>query len=196
MAVTAIACAVLAVAPFVVAPVLQHVLERLPASRGADIGGLGAVLHLPGIDGSMAPGLIAAALAAAVLIAVGLARWGSRRRPDAVRLPLWACGADDLTSRMQYTATSFAQPLQRVFDDVLRPDTDIEVTHVEESHYLTEKVAYRVRMADAIEDRLYAPVLRVVAGCAQLVRRAHTGSVHLYLGYGALGVLIVLVVAR
>jgi hypothetical protein len=29
-----------------------------------------------------------------------------------------------------------------------------------------------------------------------MIRRAHTGSVHLYLGYGALGVLIVLVVAR
>jgi hydrogenase-4 component B len=144
----------------------------------------------------MAPGLIAAALVAAVLIAAGLTRWGSHRRPDAATLPLWACGADDLTSRMQYTATSFAQPLQRVFDDVLAPDTDIEVTHVEESRYLAEKVAYRVRMADAIEDRLYPPVLRVVAGGAQLVRRAHTGSVHLYLGYGALGILIVLLVAR
>ena len=33
-------------------------------------------------------------------------------------------------------------------------------------------------------------------GRARMVRRAHTGSVHLYLAYGALGVLIVLVVAR
>ncbi len=196
MAVGAIACAVLAVAPFIVAPVLRRVLECLPASGDGDVAGFGAVLHLPGLQGSMAPGLIAAALVIAMLIAVGLARWGSRRRPDAATLPLWACGADDLTSRMQYTATSFAQPLQRVFDDVLAPDTDIEVTHIEESQYLAEKVAYRVRMADAIEDRLYPPVLRVVTGCAQLIRRAHTGSVHLYLGYGALGVLIVLVVAR
>ncbi|CKR25453.1 oxidoreductase [Mycobacterium tuberculosis] len=31
---------------------------------------------------------------------------------------------------------------------------------------------------------------------AELLRRAHTGSVHRYLAYGALGVLIVLVVAR
>jgi formate hydrogenlyase subunit 3/multisubunit Na+/H+ antiporter MnhD subunit len=196
MAVAAIGCGVLAVAPFTVAPGLQHVLEALPSSRGADIGGLGAVLHLPGLDASMAPGLIVAAVVAAVLIAVGLARWGWRRRPAPVRLPLWACGADELTARMQYTATSFAEPLQRVFDDVLAPDTDIEVTHVEDSHYLVEKVAYRVRMADAIEDWLYTPVLRVVAGCAQLIRRAHTGSVHLYLAYGAFGVLIVLVIAR
>ena len=61
---------------------------------------------------------------------------------------------------------------------------------------LVEKVTYRAWIADAIEERLYTPVIRAVAAAAGLVRRAHTGSVHLYLAYGALGVLIVLVVAR
>ena len=111
-------------------------------------------------------------------------------------MPLWACGADELTARMQYTATSFAEPLQRVFDDVLRPDSDVEVTHYAESRYMAESVTYRSRIGDAIEERLYRPVLTAVAVAAGLVRRAHTGSVHLYLAYGALGVLIVLVVAR
>ncbi len=97
---------------------------------------------------------------------------------------------------MEYTATSFAQPLQRVFDDVLRPDTDIEVTHLAESRYMAEQVTYRSRIGDAIEERWYRPVLAGVAAGAALVRRAHTGSVHLYLLYGALGVLVVLVIAR
>ncbi len=44
--------------------------------------------------------------------------------------------------------------------------------------------------------RAYPPVIAAVTAAAGLVRRAHTGSVHLYLAYGALGVLIVLVVAR
>lgn len=196
MAVAAIGCVALAISPFVVAPALQRVLERLPASRDADLAPLGMVLHLPGLDGSIAPGLIAAALAAAMLIAVGIGQWRSRRRPDPVSLPLWACGADELTSRMQYTATSFAQPLQRVFDDVLRPDTDIEVTPVADADYQVRSIAYRARITDALEDLLYTPVVRGIAGCAQLIRRAHTGSVHLYLAYGALGVLIVLVAAR
>ena len=86
--------------------------------------------------------------------------------------------------------------MQRVFDDVLRPDTDVEVTPIEESQYLVAKVTYRARITDAVQDLLYTPVIRLVAGCAQGVRRAHTGSVHLYLAYGALGVLGVLVVAR
>src|SRR6185312_524891 len=142
------------------------------------------------------PGLIAAGLAAAVVFAVVLARWRWRRRPKPVALPLWACGADDLTARMQYTATSFAEPLQRVFDDVLRPDTDIEVTHTAESRYLADKISYRSSIGDVIEERLDVPVVRAVRTAAAMMGRAHTGSVHLYLAYGALGVLIVLVVAK
>lgn len=196
MAGAAVGCVVVAILPFVVTATLQSVLDSVPASRNADLTGLGIVLRLPGIDGSMSPTLLAATLAGAVLIVPLLAGWGARHRPASVTSPLWACGADDLTPRMQYTATSFAQPLERVFNDVLRPDTGIEVTHLEETRYHVDRIAYRTRVSDAIEDRVYAPILRAVAACAQVVRHAHSGSVHLYLGYGVLGVLIVLVVAR
>lgn len=196
MVAAACACVVLAVAPAVLAAPLRRVLATLPASARADLSGLGTVLHLPGLAGSIAPGLIAVLLVIAVLVAVGAAQWGSWRRPEPAVLPLWACGADDLTARMQYTATSFGEPLQRVFDGVLRPDTAVEVTPFKESQYLVAKVAYRARITDAVENLLYTPVIRLVAACAQGVRRAHSGSVHLYLAYGALGVLVVLVVAR
>lgn len=167
-----------------------------PAAQAVKFTGLGAVVRLPAMSGSIAPGVIAAAVLAAALAVAVLARWRFRRRPAPARLPLWACGAADLTVRMQYTATSFAEPLQRVFGDVLRPDTDIEVTHTAESRYMAERITYRTAVADAIEQRLYTPVVGAVAAMAELLRRAHTGSVHRYLAYGALGVLIVLVVAR
>jgi len=194
MTLAALTCAMLAVAPILLAPALHRVLAALPATHGADVPRLGAVLRLPGIAGSIAPGLLAAALMVAVLLAIGLARWGVRHRPAAVSAPLWTCGADRLTARMQYTATSFAEPLQRVFDDVLRPDTDVEITHHAESRYLVERVAYRARLGDAVEERLYTPVIRAVTACAQWIGRLHTGSVHVYLAYGGLGLLVVLVV--
>ena len=197
MALAAAAATVIAVSPAVLAGSLRRVLAALPAAGGAGAGPrLGTLLRLPGVAGSMSPGLLAGALVVAVLVALGLARWGVRRRPPPVAAPLWACGADGLSSRMQYTATSFAEPLQRVFDDVLRPDTDVEVTHFAESAYLVEKVTYRARWVDPVEQHLYTPVVRAVTAVAQLVRRGHTGSVHLYLAYGALGLLLVLLVTR
>jgi formate hydrogenlyase subunit 3/multisubunit Na+/H+ antiporter MnhD subunit len=197
MALAAAACAVFAVAPAALGPLLKQVLAALPAVGGNEAGpALGAYLRLPGIPGSMSPGLIAVALVVAVLLALGLGRWGLRHRPAAAVVPLWACGADSLSSKMQYTATSFAEPLQRVFDNVLKPETDVEVTHFAESQYLVEKVTYRTLLADPVEQRLYTPVVAAVTAWAQWVRRAHSGSVHLYLAYGALGLLIVLVVTR
>ncbi|QTE30753.1 proton-conducting transporter transmembrane domain-containing protein [Pengzhenrongella sicca] len=197
MGLAAAACLVLALAPALLAPALGRVLAVLP-SLGGDVVGpqLGTYLRLPGVAGSMSPGLLALALVCAVLVALLIARWGSRHRPAPAVVPLWACGADSLSPRMQYTATSFAEPLQRVFDDVLRPDTDVEVTHFAESKYLVEKVTYRARWVDPVEQRLYTPVVGAVTALAQAVRRAHTGSVHLYLAYGAAGLLIVLLVAK
>jgi NADH:ubiquinone oxidoreductase subunit 5 (subunit L)/multisubunit Na+/H+ antiporter MnhA subunit len=197
MSLAAAACAVFALVPAALSPALGRVLAALPSVGGTQAGpALGTYLRLPGIAGSMSPGVIAAALLVAVLLALGLGRWGARRRPVAAQVPLWACGADSLSSRMQYTATSFAEPLQRVFDNVLKPETDVEVTHFAESQYLVEKVTYRNLQADPVEKRLYTPVVLAVTTWANWVRRAHPGSVHLYLAYGALGLLIVLVISR
>ncbi|OBJ71467.1 proton-conducting transporter membrane subunit [Mycobacterium sp. 1274756.6] len=197
MAALAACCVVLGVAPFVLMPTLGAVVQSLPGFAEADLSSLGPVLRLPGLDGSVAPGLLAAALLGAVAIAVACASWTAWRRPAPVSgAPLWDCGAAELTPRMQYTATSFAQPLQQVFDDVLRPDTDIEVTPQLESRYHVERIAYRARLTDAFEERLYLPLLRALTALARAVRAAHTGSVHLYLAYGGIGVLIVVVIAR
>jgi hydrogenase-4 component B len=197
MTLAAAACMVFAVAPVVFGPTLARVLAVLPTVGGSAEGlRLGSVLRLPGFDGSISPGVLAAALVIAVMLSLVVARWGTRHRPPAVVTPLWACGADGLSPRMQYTATSFAEPLQRVFDDILRPDTDVEVTHFAESRYLVEKVTYRTRTDDPVEQRFYIPVVRAVTTWAQWVRRAHNGSIHVYLSYGALGMLIVLLVAR
>lgn len=109
-------------------------------------------------------------------------------------MPLWDCGAAPLTARMEYTATSFAEPLQRVFDDVLAPESDIDVTPHAESAYLVERVAYSRAVPDRVEHRLYNPVLHTVRRAGRAARVLADGSVHRYLGYGFGGVVILLIV--
>lgn len=192
MSVIAAACVALAVAPVVVSPALTSALRGL----NVDATPLGAVLlRLPGTAGTVAPAVLGAGMLVAVLLAVLISRHGSRTRPEPVTSPLWACGADGLTVRMQYTATSFAEPLQRVFDGVLRPDTGLHLDRHPSSQYVIEHATYRARQRDVIEEHGYAPVLRAVRALAQWVRRMHTGSVHLYLAYGGAGLLTVLIVS-
>jgi hydrogenase-4 component B len=100
---------------------------------------------------------------------------------------------------MEYTATSFAEPLQRVFDDVVAPETDLDITHLDEARYLVASAEYRRKVPDRIERRLYQPVLAAVGAWGDAARRLAPGSVHRYLGYGfytVTGLLIVLAVTR
>src|SRR6185503_10684733 len=133
-------------------------------------------------------------------VLAGLRLLASRRAVPARRVArLWDCGAGPLSARMEYTATSFAEPLQRVFDDVLRPETDVDVTHHRESRYLVEAVEYRREVPDRIERRLYQPILALVDVWGRVGRRLATGSVHRYLGYGfytVCGLLVLLAVTR
>lgn len=175
------ACVLLAVVPTLVLPGLAGAAAAAtgtaPAVRGA------VTIQLVGVAGALSPPLLAAALAVAVALVATLLRLRTTRRARrAARL--WDCGGGPLTERMEYTATSFAEPLQRVFDDVLQPVQDVDVTHHRESRYLVAAVAYRRRVPDRVERRLYAPVLAAAAAWGRAGRRLATGSVHRYLGYG------------
>ena len=95
---------------------------------------------------------------------------------------------------MQYTATSFAEPLQRVFDDVVRPDRDLDVSHVSESRYYVEKVTYWTSIGDVIEQNVYRPVISAVHWWGQRARALQNGSVHRYLAYGLVALVVILAV--
>ena len=95
---------------------------------------------------------------------------------------------------MQYTATSYAEPLTRVFDDALRPQRDVVVTHSGESRYLVERVQFRQQMGDLVEDRGYRPALALVERLGVAGRRLQNGSIHRYLAYSFAALVVVLVV--
>jgi hypothetical protein len=95
---------------------------------------------------------------------------------------------------MQYTATSYAEPLSRVFDDALRPERDVVVTHSAESRYLVERVQFQQHVGDIVEETAYRPGIRLVDRVGVAARRLQNGSIHRYLGYSFVALLAVLVV--
>ena len=194
MGLAAAACAVLALAPAVAADPLSRVLRVLPSVRdGSPLRGSGVTLRLAGIAGSMSPLLILLGLVIGAVAVGSLARWAAHGRSRRAA-PVWGMGGTRLDPRMEYTATSFAEPLTRVFDDVLRPEQDVNVTPYAESRYLIESVRYRQRVPDRVEARLYPPLLAAAQRWGRYSRRMANGSVHRYLTYGFVGLLAVLVV--
>jgi formate hydrogenlyase subunit 3/multisubunit Na+/H+ antiporter MnhD subunit len=198
MGLFAAGCAAAALMP----PVLGGWLSRAVATTlhtPPDAVQAGVTLRLAGMASTVSPLTITLALVAAVVgagLAVRAASAGVARRRA---IALWDCGAGQPTARMQYTATSFAQPLLRVFDDVLAPETDVAVARHAESAYVLERIAYRQRVPDRVEHQLYRPVIAGLRGVGRLSRVLADGSVHRYLAYGFVGVtglLLVLAVTR
>ena len=192
----ALACIALGLAPAALAaPLRRAVAVLLPAvgHGGPVAGGLG--LRLAGIQSTVTPVALAAALVAAIVVLLGVARVAGAR--GAVRsVETWGCGRSVQTARMEYTATSFAEPLQRVFDDVVRPDLDLDVSHSAESRYYRQAVVYRRGISDAVERRIYEPVIRAASWWGRWARHIQNGSIHRYLAYAMAALIAVLVVAR
>lgn len=194
MGVLAAACVVLGVVPGLLASGLGRAV-RAAGGHGDPFGSGVTVLRLAGTGGVISPVGLAVALLAGIIVVVGAARAlsVSRARRHAES---WGCGRVLQTARMEYTATSFAEPLQRVFADVLHPDLDVEVTHAAESRWYVEAIQYRASVVDGIDRSVYQPAIRLLRWWGQRARVVQNGSVHRYLAYGFGALLVVLVVAR
>jgi formate hydrogenlyase subunit 3/multisubunit Na+/H+ antiporter MnhD subunit len=194
MGLAAVVCALLALIPEIAGRPLTRVIAVLPVVRdGAPLKGDLLSLRLARISGSMSPMLIAMALLGGSFVVAALARWLGRGLPRRTA-PAWRCGGTQVTARMEYTATSFAQPLARVFDDLLRSERDLSITHPTESSYLISSVEFHQRVPDRLEARLYPPLLATAKRWGNWARLLQNGSVHCYLGYGLVGLLGLLVI--
>ena len=186
-------CIVLGVVPTLLFPAVERAVRTALPGVGPSSLAHGVDIQLVGLRGMLAP----AALAGAMVVAVGavlVLRRVLARQPTPHVVEAWGCGRQLQTARMQYTATSFAEPVQRVFDDVLRPVKDLDVSHVAESRYFIEAVTFHNAVDDAIERGLYRPVIRAVRRWGQAARALQPGSVHRYLAYG-FGALVVALAA-
>lgn len=107
----------------------------------------------------------------------------------------WDCGFEALNSRMQYSATGFAKPVEIVFRILFRPSRELRV---EGDHpYHPESIEYKVSTEPIFEKYIYAPVLQLVKVLSKRVKYAvQTGSVHMYLIYIFIAVLALLLYNR
>jgi hydrogenase-4 component B len=185
-------CLILGVAPWLVVPAVVDAARDATGIRASNPLTPGWQLGLSDIHGALAPGLLLVALAlAGATVSLGRAalQRGAARRAEA-----WGCGREMQTARMEYTATSFGEPLTRVFDDVLSPSHDLDISHTAESRYYVEAATFHTSLDDGFERRFYRPVAGALRRWGALARRMPNGSIHRYLAFGLVALIVVLVV--
>ena len=143
---------------------------------------------------ALSPLLVALTLAAgmAAPFVFVLVTAGGRR----VRLgETWGCGRILQTSRMEYTATAFADPFKRVFRFFYRPVKQLDRDVHPESRFFVRRIEYANPVRSLFEEWLYRPVLRVLRGAIDRAQALQSGSASAYLAY-IFVVLLVLLALR
>src|SRR5256884_301285 len=122
-----------------------------------------------------------------------LAAWAIHRlASDKLRrAPPWDCGYPEASPATQYTASSFAQPIRRVFGSVVFRARE----HVDMPRPGDPRPAQlHVRLRDVVWDTMYAPVATLVSVTADVLNRVQFLTIRGYLTLvsGALVALLVI----
>jgi NADH:ubiquinone oxidoreductase subunit 5 (subunit L)/multisubunit Na+/H+ antiporter MnhA subunit len=182
MAALAGLCVLLGLAPIVGAPALDlAAAEWAGGGRGEALPELRSLVPF-GTMGIVLTALLAIAAAAAL---VGGARFRARTGP---RAGTWDCGYALPTARMQYTASSFARSLVRLFAFALRPREHAPAV----SGPFPRSASYEGHVDDAVLQRIVAPFCRAVAARFVRLRQRQTGRIQVYILWVVLTMLCLL----
>jgi len=196
MLILAFACIVLGLTPSVVVPALSRILAGLGGLPDTHLAfTLKLSLATPGGASRLSPAMLSlgALIILGLIPLVMLALRANRK----LRVgDSWGCGRIGQTPRMEYTATSFAEPLRRVFAELYRPTKELTIDFHPESKYFVQSIEYKSAITPWFEKYVYEPCLWVVWLMAVNIRRLQSGSVHLYLVYVAIALVVLLLSAR
>jgi hydrogenase-4 component B len=112
-----------------------------------------------------------------------------RGRPRTIG-PTWDCGYAAPDSRMQYTVSSFSQPLLEVFSPILHP-----IRHLPRlDRFFPTLASFRLALPDALDHGLIGPVVRGLTTVLGRLRIIQEGHIQLYILYIALTLVLLLTV--
>jgi NADH:ubiquinone oxidoreductase subunit 5 (subunit L)/multisubunit Na+/H+ antiporter MnhA subunit len=114
------------------------------------------------------------------------------RRTTTRRSYPWECGYGQVNARMQYTATAFSQPIQRIFAPVWDLKEEIEETKNTAQPLHTEGVRHQLQALDRSWSRVYEPIGHLVLVAARRIGMIQTGSIHTYLAYSFFTLILLL----
>ena len=143
---------------------------------------LGAGNSIAGLTPAHGALLALAALSAGLFALVGALILVRRRllahRPVTAGMT-WDCGYAEPSSRMQYTASSFAHPLVSYFNLVL----GVRESKAKLSGYFPRPEAFGTEARDLFVERLFTPLMSRITGLLEQVRGIQEGHVQLYIAY-------------
>ena len=165
----------------------QQLSGQLSAANGL------ALTSLTARGGTVSPSGLA--LMAVCLLPIPFGLWLVFGRKTRVRRgPTWDCGQRGLTPQMEYTATGFSKPLRMIFQALFQPRREVQRDY-DFSPYFARTIRFDSHVEEMFEQRIYRPARLLILQTSRRIRRLQAGSIHAYLLYIFITLLLLLVFA-
>ena len=134
-------------------------------------------------------------LMAVCLLPIPLALWLVFARNSKTRSgPTWDCGQRGLTPHMEYTATGFSKPIRMIFKALFRPRRDVQREY-DFSPYFATTIRFESHIEEVFVRRIYRPLRILILRVSRRIRALQAGSIHAYLLYIFVTLLLLLIFA-
>lgn len=196
MIMAALACLALGILPTITIEWMDVLSEQLVGNKITITAGEFGWLWLTPISHERAS-YSAPVVLIAVLAVVLLAYILLHIRKGAIhRVPLWDCGFEKVTNRMQYSAASFSMPLRRIFGFFFNIREEVKTTHPTGSAIFPKRLRYHLKIRDRFWGLLYKPVADASIWISRKVGRLQQGQIQMYLIYSFITIIVLLVFFR
>jgi len=118
------------------------------------------------------------------------------RSGSITRVPLWDCGFEKVTPRMQYTSTAFAMPIRRIFGFFFHIREQVKMNPQAPHRTVPGRMQYTLRIRDRFWGWLYRPLVDVSFWIARRVGRLQQGRIQAYLIYSFVTIIVLLLFLR
>jgi len=189
MAILALLCLVLGLFPGHTIKLFSPAVSSLTGIEYVFPSGKG-IIHVSKTAADLSPLAILVAMIAIFIAVIFLVRIvGGKTR--VTHGDSWDCGIPSLTARMQYTANAYTNPFRRIFEKIYLPIKDIHVVYVLKP-FVVKSINYSSGIVPSIDKYLYKPATDFIYGIAGKVKLLQSGSLHIYLGYILITLLLLL----
>lgn len=106
----------------------------------------------------------------------------------------WGCGIQTQTSKMEYTASGFSEPIVTIMKSIFRTQKKSERTYYDDKNVVFKEGKAEIRLINFFEERIYLPVANSVRKVSEKVNDLQRGDVDLHVAFAFVVIVVLLLV--
>lgn len=177
MGILAVLSILLGILPMYILPMLDRIVGTFTDAKAPLSSGFFGTITLPSQISLSTPVLLLL-----MLLPLLIMRGIMKHRKNQRVYETWGCGQPCSGARQEYSSGAFSKPVQIWFKDLYRPADETRAIY-STSTFIKKSFTFESSIAQIFEIYLYNPVIGFVLSRSRRVRIIQTGSIHAYLAY-------------